>query len=62
MLDKSRQIDEFENGKQLMAERRTKIAEIFERKPIESKYSFEVLCDFIFEKASRLQNKYENVS
>jgi len=28
-------------------EQLTKIAEIFERKPIEKKFGFDVLCDFI---------------
>ena len=40
----------------------TRIAELFERKEIKQKYSFEVLCDFIFDKAKRLFAKYENVS
>ena len=40
----------------------TKVAELFERKEIKQKYSFEVLCDFIHDKAKRLFTKYENVS
>jgi hypothetical protein len=32
----------------------TEIAELFERKEIKQRYSFEVLCDFIFDKAKRL--------
>jgi len=40
----------------------TKIAELFERKDIKQKYSFEVLCDFIFDKAKRLFNKYDSLS
>lgn len=32
----------------------TEVAELFERKDIKQKYSFEVLCDFIFDKAKRL--------
>jgi len=40
----------------------TRVAELFERKEIKSKYSFEVLCDFVFDKAKRLFNKYESVS
>jgi hypothetical protein len=35
-------------------QRLTKIAEIFERKPIDQKYSLNILCDFILEKATRL--------
>lgn len=40
----------------------TKVAELFERKEIKQKYSFEVLCDFIHDKAKRLFTKYESVS
>jgi len=40
----------------------TRVAELFERKEIKQKYSFEVLCDFVFDKAKRLFNKYESVS
>ena len=43
-------------------ERITKVAELFEKKSINQKYSFEVLCDFIHDKAKRLYTKYENVS
>ena len=38
----------------------TKVAELFERKEIKQKYSFEVLCDFIHDKAKRLFAKYEH--
>lgn len=41
-------------------ERIVKIAELFEKKKITSQYSFDVLCDFIFDKAKRLFQKYEN--
>ena len=40
--------------------RLTAVAEFFEKKPIKQKYSFEVLCDFIHDKAKRLFNKYES--
>ena len=43
-------------------ERVTKVAELFERKEIKQKYSFEVLCDFIHDKAKRLFTKYDTVS
>jgi hypothetical protein len=36
------------------------VAELFEKKEIKQRYSFEVLCDFIFDKAKRLFSKYEN--
>ena len=40
----------------------TDIAELFERKPITQQYSFEVLCDFVIDKAKRLFSKYESLS
>jgi len=43
-------------------ERITKVAELFERKEIKQKYSFEVLCDFVHDKAKRLFAKYEAAS
>ena len=43
-------------------QRVTKVAELFERKEIKQKYSFEVLCDFIHDKAKRLFSKYETAS
>jgi len=38
----------------------TVVAELFEKKAIKQRYSFEVLCDFIHDKAKRLFTKYEN--
>lgn len=38
----------------------TVVAELFEKKPIKQRYSFEVLCDFIHDKAKRLFAKYDN--
>lgn len=35
------------------------MAELYERKPINQRYSFEVLCDFITDKAKRMLSKYE---
>lgn len=43
-------------------ERVTKVAELFERKEIKQKYSFEVLCDFVHDKAKRLFSKYDNLA
>ena len=40
----------------------TKVAELFERKEIKQKYSFEVLCDFVHDKAKRLFSKYDNLA
>ncbi len=37
----------------------TKIAEVFEKKPIEEKYTLDLLCDFIMDKAERMSAKYE---
>ena len=45
-----------------LRERITKVAELFERKEIKQKYSFEVLCDFIHDKAKRLFAKYDTAS
>ena len=42
---------------ELIRGRITEIAEVFEKKEIKQRYSFEVLCDFIFDKAKRLQTK-----
>ena len=42
--------------------RLTEVAELFERKEIKHKYSFEVLCDFIHDKAKRLFSKFENAN
>ena len=39
--------------------RLTKVASLFERKEIKQKYTFEVLSDFIYDKAKRLFSKYE---
>jgi hypothetical protein len=38
----------------------TDVAVLFEKKEIKQKYSFEVLCDFIHDKAKRLFTKFEN--
>ena len=40
----------------------TEVAELFEKKEIRQRYSFEVLSDFIYDKAKRLFTKYENVT
>lgn len=37
----------------------TEVAVIFERKEIKQRYSFEVLCEFIYDKAKRLFHKYD---
>jgi len=37
----------------------TVIAELFEKKPIRQVYGFDVLCDFIHDKAKRLFDKYD---
>ena len=38
----------------------TEVAELFEKKEIKQQYSFEVLCNFVFDKAKRLFSKFEN--
>jgi hypothetical protein len=41
--------------------RLTNVAELFEKKEIKQKYSFEVLCDFVHDKAKRLYTKYDSL-
>lgn len=57
-----KQIDTLQDELTDVRTRVTEVAELFERKPITQKYSFEVLCDFIIDKAKRLFSKYEAVS
>lgn len=45
---------------EMVRQRITEIAVLFEKKEIKQKYTFEVLCDFIYDKANRLFSKYEN--
>ena len=52
MKERDCQLDE-------VRQRITVIAELFEKKPIKQRYSFEVLCDFVHDKAKRLFNKYD---
>ena len=54
------QIKERDQQLEELRSRITVIAELFEKKPIKQRYSFEVLCDFVHDKAKRLFNKYEN--
>lgn len=54
VADRDSQLEELRN-------RITVIAELFEKKAIKQRYSFEVLCDFIHDKAKRLFNKYDAV-
>lgn len=65
-LDKIGQMEsELSNKVKEMEEIRKRITEVailFEKKEIKQKYSFEVLCDFIYDKAQRLFQKYESVS
>jgi chromosome segregation ATPase len=58
--DYSIQIQEKEQTLEEIRKRVTTIAELFEKKPIKQRYSFEVLCDFVHDKAKRLFSKYEN--
>lgn len=53
MADRDAQLEELRT-------RITTIAELFEKKPIKQRYSFEVLCDFVHDKAKRLFTKYDN--
>lgn len=38
----------------------TEVAELFEKKEIKQHYSFEVLCNFVYDKAKRLFTKFDN--
>lgn len=53
-------VEEKDKQHEELRSRITVIAELFEKKAISQRYSFEVLCDFIHDKAKRLFNKYEN--
>jgi len=60
MNDYTAQVQEKESMLEEIRSRVTAIAELFEKKPIKQRYSFEVLCDFVHDKAKRLFSKYEN--
>lgn len=60
--DLERKLDGKNDELEEIRQKITRVAELFERKEIKQKYSFEVLCDFIYDKAKRLFAKYENVS
>lgn len=62
MNDLQKKLEERNDELEEIRQKITKVAELFERKEIKQKYSFEVLCDFIHDKAKRLFTKYENVS
>jgi hypothetical protein len=61
-VDKNKPTDKLVQEWDDMRARITKVAELFERKPITQSYSIQVLCDFIIDKAKRLFSKYESVS
>jgi hypothetical protein len=61
-VDKNKPTDKLVQEWDEMRVRITKVAELFERKPITQSYSIQVLCDFIIDKAKRLFSKYESVS
>lgn len=58
--DSQAKVEERDLQHEELRSRITVIAELFEKKKITQRYSFEVLCDFIHDKAKRLFNKYEN--
>ena len=60
MNDASHQVKDRDAQLEELRSRITVVAELFEKKPIKQRYSFEVLCDFIHDKAKRLFNKYDN--
>ena len=60
MNEVKNQVKDRDSQLEELRSRITVIAELFEKKPIKQRYSFEVLCDFVHDKAKRLFNKYEN--
>lgn len=62
VVDKNKPTEKLAQEWDDMRARITKVAELFERKPITQSYSIQVLCDFIIDKAKRLFCKYETVS
>ena len=60
MCDMQNQVQESESTLEDIRSRITVIAELFEKKTIKQRYSFEVLCDFVHDKAKRLFSKYES--
>jgi hypothetical protein len=54
------QVKEKEDKLEDLRSRITVVAEVFEKKPIKQRYSFEVLCDFINDKAKRMLSKYDS--
>lgn len=57
-----KEIDNSNNELEDVRTRVTQVAVLFEKKEIKQRYSFEVLCDFIYDKANRLYIKYENAT
>ena len=60
MIDMQNQVQERDSQLEDIRSRITVIAELFEKKTIKQRYSFEVLCDFVHDKAKRLFSKYES--
>ena len=60
MLELRQKLKEKDTQLETVRSRVTVVAELFEKKPIKQRYSFEVLCDFVHDKAKRLFSKYEN--
>ena len=57
-----KEVEDKEKEMEAVRLKMTEVAELFEKKEIKQRYSFEVLSDFIFDKAKRLFNKYEAVT
>lgn len=62
MVELRQKVKEKDSQLETIRSRITVVAELFEKKPIKQRYSFEVLCDFIHDKAKRLFSKYESVN
>jgi hypothetical protein len=59
-MDLQTQVQERDTQLEDLRNRITVVAELFEKKTIKQRYSFEVLCDFVHDKAKRLFSKYES--
>ena len=53
-----RDLQEKKISSDFLKEKITIIAEVFEKQPIDDKYTIEVLCDFIYDKSKKIMNKY----
>ena len=60
LMELQQKLQERDTQLEDLRNRITIVAELFEKKTIKQRYSFEVLCDFVHDKAKRLFSKYES--